>query len=190
MPAIRLFHRRTILGGDDLQISSLFTIAARGFQLVFLLLPVMVHIGLDMRSVGSSTYIFQDPPYYNAYPADCADASWFVRVLLAHVTASTLYALGTATAVEWSLVKWSSVGTPTEPHLRHPHVEQLLELKLLPLAILHAWIFLLGVICFSLSPRYYRCRDQDNNNNNNNNNATEDAVPYLVGPNAWWAAFC
>jgi hypothetical protein len=160
----------------------------------------MVHIGLDMRGVGVSTYLSQDPPYTNNDNdndndndnGDCGDARWFVWLLLAHVTASTLYALGTATAVEWSLVKWSSVGTPTEPHLRHPHVEQLLELKLLPLAILHAWIFLLGVIAFSLSPQYYRCRnldDQDDNNNNNNNNA-EDTVPYLVGPNAWWLAFC
>jgi sn1-specific diacylglycerol lipase len=44
MPALYLFHRRTILGGDDLQPAAFFTATLRLVQLLCLLLPIFIHV--------------------------------------------------------------------------------------------------------------------------------------------------
>ena len=62
MPAVRLFNRRTLLGGDDLQLPSLLTILVRLFQAIFLLLPLAVILFRDAVAAGGWVqYISQDP---------------------------------------------------------------------------------------------------------------------------------
>ena len=174
MPAVRLFNRRTLLGGDDLQLPSLLTILVRLFQAIFLLLPLAVILLRDAVAAGGwIQYISQDPAGNGS--ASCRGAHYFPLFLTIYVGLSLIYSLLTI-KIEAELYSRSSIGTPTQPELRQAAgVVKLLEAKLVPVAFANAATFLVGVLALSFNGKYHSCvGDED-----------EDDAP----PTLWWYAF-
>eukprot|EP00567_Pseudictyota_dubia_P002955 CAMPEP_0197450158 /NCGR_PEP_ID=MMETSP1175-20131217/24189_1 /TAXON_ID=1003142 /ORGANISM="Triceratium dubium, Strain CCMP147" /LENGTH=165 /DNA_ID=CAMNT_0042982515 /DNA_START=33 /DNA_END=526 /DNA_ORIENTATION=+ len=55
MPALRLFGRRTLMAGDDLQLPALSALLVRTFQSFVLVPPVLAHLILEARRCADET---------------------------------------------------------------------------------------------------------------------------------------
>ena len=203
MPSLVLYHRRTLLAGDDLQIPSLLTILVRLFQLTFLLLPIWLHIVRESgRHGGLWGWITVDPTTSSNASDDnsCQNAHVFPLLLSLYALSTTLYTLGTI-YLESLLYRKSGIGTPTQPELRYntrPSVAKLVEWKIGPAAICNAIIWLLGVVALSYSGLYYTCTSDANGSNNgggvnddvgadDDDDIHHDLLPALH-PHLWWYA--
>jgi hypothetical protein len=58
MPAIHLLGRRTLLGGDDLQLPCFLAISLRVIQLLGCLVPIWWNIGVEAKRHGGSGTIY------------------------------------------------------------------------------------------------------------------------------------
>jgi sn1-specific diacylglycerol lipase len=151
MPAIHLFHRRTLLGGDDLHLPVIFTLILRFVQLLGLILPVWMHIGWEAHHHGGLwNYI------WFTHEEGCQYAHFMPLFLFIYALTSTIM---TALSLVWEvrLYHASALGCPTETQPRSQKVETLLEFKLLPLGILQILVLLLGVVVVCLARSYYNC---------------------------------
>ena len=162
MPALFLFNRRTIFGGDDLQPAAFITVSLRIFQLVVLLGPIFHHITQDSKKLGGLIeYMLFDP----VDEPSCRHSHYFALLFVVHAFASAVYSLLTI-ALEWRIAHWSSQGSPTDYKVRSEHVSLLLEYKLVPFSILLFLVWTAGVASVSFGPLYYSCVDRMENNSN------------------------
>jgi len=153
MPALYLFHRRTLLGGDDLQPAAFITTSLRFFQLVALLIPVFHHILGEARKYGGLTdYTLFDP----GSESSCRHSHFFPLLFVVHAISSLIYCL-LSMILEWRIAYWSSQGTPTVGGERSQKVSLLLEYKLLPFSILLFLIWLSGTCSAVFIADYRKC---------------------------------
>jgi len=168
MPALYLFGRRTIFAGDDLQPASFLTIVMRGFQSLFLLIPVFVHfiretsyfISLSGEQDGSKRrveYLFGGD---NVYSDECeSGAHCFPLFLLVYLIASVAHFI-VSCAIEYIITQVASVGSPTEPHLRNTQLQPLLEKKWIRISLVGNLLVLTFVLISLLYKNpYFECRD-------------------------------
>ena len=155
MPAIHLFERRTILGGDDLQFGAFVTAILRMLQLTLLLGPILAHMAHECRKNGGFwAFLFYDP----SVDADCRDSHYFSLLLVIYALSSCLYGFASL-VLEWRITRWAGVGTPTDTRIRSPKVSYLLEVKLAPFSLILFIVWMTGVSALCFAPHYYRCRD-------------------------------
>lgn len=159
MPAIRLFGRRTLLGGDDLQPASFLTVSLRLVQLFLFLIPIFVHISFEIQQNGG----FQTLLYDASDEGSCRKSFAFALVLLIYAVASAVHVIATI-ILEWRISFWASQGTPTQTEPRNSKVGPLLEVKLVPLSIILFLIWVTGMTAVGLAPAYYSCKSQDATN--------------------------
>jgi hypothetical protein len=153
MPAIHLFNRKTLLGGDDLHIPCIFGMFLRVIQLIAFLVPLWLHI--HSASDGHLwSYITYDR---NGASFDCRNAHLFALLLVLYAFLSTVM---TFLSFLWEarIYQVSSWGTPSETQPRSRTVERLLELKLFHWAICQAMVLALGIAVMSTAPHHYACR--------------------------------
>ena len=188
MPSLRIFGRRTLLGGDDLQIPSLLTVLVRVVQLTFLLVPLYLHICREAARAGGLA------GWLDGTNNNCNDGGahrYFPLLLFAHTLGATLYTALTI-RLESRLYRRAGIGTPTErTDLRQRAVAPLLERKLVPVALGHVLIWSVGVATIALSGPYYACRG-GGGGNDNEAAADDDIIHNNVLPNMyphlWWYA--
>uniref|UniRef100_A0A7S4R4T3 sn-1-specific diacylglycerol lipase n=1 Tax=Ditylum brightwellii TaxID=49249 RepID=A0A7S4R4T3_9STRA len=147
MPALHLFNRRTYLGGDDLQPSSLLTIFVRSLQLFGLILPLFIHI------------IVTSPN-----DKDCNGLNHPFPLLLFVYTVCSLSFCLLSAYMEWKVIKCASIGTPTQPGPRLPAIQTLLEWKLGCLTFINLLIVSFGGVCIGYGQSYYATYDGSCNN--------------------------
>ena len=154
MPAIRLFHRKTLSGGDDLHIPCLWASWHRVIQLFGLLVPVWWHLSTDAHRMGGwYHFLLHDP---NDDPS-CRHSHMFPLLLVCYAVASTIVAI-IGLGLELRLMQVSSRGTPTEPGNRSEQVQCLLEFKLVPFSVCQALVVLLGLSAFAgFASIYNKC---------------------------------
>ena len=205
MPSLRIFGRRTLLGGDDLQIPSLLTVLVRVVQLAFLLVPLYLHIGREAtREGGLAGWLslsWDDAANNNCDDGDGtggggAHRRYFPLLLFVYTIGTTLYTALTI-RLESRLYRKAGIGTPTErTDLRQRAVAPLLERKLVPVALGNVLIWSVGVAAIVLSGPYYACRQGAGGaggGGDNNEAASDDDIihtdvlPY-VHPHLWWYA--
>jgi Lipase (class 3) len=151
MPAIHLFGRRTLLGGDDLQPSCVVSILWRCFQCVVLLGLLWKHWVAEI--VFNSELISR----FLVKSSECGQRHAFMSLLFCYLVASTAHGLVTV-YLECRIMHFSSLGNPTidrEP--RTKYVVQLLQYKLWHCSIALFVIWFLGVTCLAYVSDYARC---------------------------------
>jgi len=90
MPAIHLFNRKTLSGGDDLHIPCLWASWLRVIQLFGLLVPVWWHLTTESKRMGGwYHYLLYDP---NDDPS-CRHSHLFPLLLVCYAVASTIVAV-------------------------------------------------------------------------------------------------
>jgi len=175
MPAIHLFHRRTILGGDDLHPAAFLSICLHASQLVLLVAPILGHVAHESSKLpgGFFQYI-----WYGIYTAGSSntnnssdgyddnasdDASCpqqqqrsFCLLISLYAIAAAAYGIA-AIALERRIAQSSSIGTPVEREPRSKRVQHLLELKLVPFTTVLFLICVTGIGAAAFAPSYQRC---------------------------------
>jgi sn1-specific diacylglycerol lipase len=163
MPAIHLFHRRTLLGGDDLQPAAVLTMASRLFQVVLLCVPVIRNSIFAEHGCSSSGWLLNWIVWYekdSSAQDECSHSHMYCWWMTVWIGATVLYAVASF-ALEARIAHWSSQGAPTDVEPRSSKVSLLLERKLVPFSIALFLIWTTGIFAISCAPMYYRCR-QDN----------------------------
>lgn len=172
MPAIHVFRRRTILGGDDLQPAAFVSLVLRCLQLTLFLGPVVGQIVYQSQRIGFVNFIWYGPPppergsdgstdddassSEDVSALQCRQSHMFGLLLTLYSVCSALTSLGMV-VLERKLAKWSSTGSPTQTQPRNAKVSHLLELKLVPIPVLTLLVWVTG-ICSTLYARtYYDC---------------------------------
>ena len=153
MPAIYLFNRKTLLGGDDLHIPCIFGMFLRVIQLTAFLIPLWLHI--HNASDGHLwTYITYDEDNTSL---DCRNAHIFALLLVLYAFLSTVM---TFLSFLWEarIYQVSSWDSPSDTQPRSRTVERLLELKLFHWAICQAMVIALGIAVMSTAPHHHACR--------------------------------
>ena len=141
MPAIYLFHRKTLSGGDDLHLPCLWSCWMRILQLCALLIPIWWHLTTSARDRGGwYSYVLLDPND-DASCRHVALVSTLVDMLCSRFHHSCRR--GTRTGI--AFLASESRGTPTEPGDRSEKVQALLELKLVPFSVLSSARRLVGL---------------------------------------------
>lgn len=159
MPALYLFQRRTLLGGDDLQPAAFLTIGLRCFQLLLLMVPVMHRISRDLHTAGGFlSYLLYDP----SMDEDCRHSHYFPLLFVIYALSSSVYSLASM-SLEWKIASWSSRGSPTDREPRSSHVARLVEYKLVPFSLVLFVIWMIGLGACLWARRYYQCLRQDEN---------------------------
>ena len=77
MPALILFHRRTIFGGDDLQPTSILTIVVRVVQITLLCIPILHYTISHLVQIIQHDQSSDDDEEYN----DNEDSSWLQLIV-------------------------------------------------------------------------------------------------------------
>lgn len=171
MPAIYLFQRRTLLGGDDLQPAAVATMTLRGCQVVGGLGPIVAHIvTASLQRGGFFRYILYDSPHDNNNGSDnsnilysdddydiaCRHSHMFALILCCYALGSFLYTVASI-GIEARLAHVSSLGCPTQTHPRNDKVTQLLEWKLVPLTVVQFLVWTAGMSSLGYAATYYHC---------------------------------
>lgn len=158
MPAIHLFGRRSILGGDDLQVPCILAIALRTIQLTAFLIPIWWHIVTESQKEGSLwNYIWYDHDDFN-----CRTSHMMPLLLVIYSLVSTIVAV-VSLILEIRLFQASNIGCPVETQPRSQKVERILEFKIVPMGIIQCLIASLGVATVCFAKTYYDCWRQTTN---------------------------
>ncbi|KAL3922149.1 MAG: hypothetical protein SGILL_002360 [Bacillariaceae sp.] len=169
MPAIYVFRRKTLLGGDDLQVPCLITFCIRLFQSVCLILPLSFYIFNQASQVeaSSTTSIFQKLLRYlfddhdsnsnnNNSDGDCSQAHLYPLLSAIFLFASSLFCI-ISLVLEYLLSYWSCQGTPTVRQPRTQHVERLLEWKLILTSVFLFSTSILYITTCTFAKTYHQC---------------------------------
>jgi len=199
MPAIDLFRRRTMLGGDDLQPAAVLTMVGRAVQILFLCGPILRHM---IRDANQCTASWNNNNNNHNDGTNCSRSHLYCSLLRLWMASTVSYCIAAA-ILDWRIVHWSSIGSPTDTEPRSSKVSHLLELKL---AAFSAGLFLVwctGISAMSFAPLNYRCRGDDTTTSafwNSSSQDSEDStttiserlldatafLPFFYQRNNWW----
>ncbi len=209
MPSLRVFGRRSIFSGDDLQPTAILNIFFRAFQLFLLLVPVYIHISHEATNIISEQsnddegrisraffqYLFGGN---DIYPQECESTSHYFPLLLYMHLISSLGHITLSLVLEYIIFKVATIGTPTKYEMRSPILSQIVEKKWI-------WVSIVGnvvVLVFGMTPlifykaEYYECHhvilgdddddDVGDGDGNNNDGIANTILNQLLGRSAWW----
>ena len=180
MPALYLFGRRTLLGGDDLQLPALGTIAFRLVQFFCLVVPIVYQLYKDGADSSGSwlDYFWTDPPY-----EECQHVHWFPFLVILYLTATTFLVLSSI-GLESAIYYWTCYGNPTE-HVqeRSQRVEQLVEIKLLAITVVQMLLVGTAFCSTVFAPTYQKCQKYLAAL------APSSSSPSRVGTDIWWFGY-
>ena len=157
MPAIILFGRRTMIGGDDLQPGAVVTIIVRSvLQLALFIVPVLFGIFQIIFTYGWSQFSHLSN---NNSDSTCTKEGYqtYPVWLLSYELISALYCL-LSVGLETAICQISSEGTPSEPKNRSQKVTKLLEFRLTLMTILNLFVFCVGLYATHAARWYYKCK--------------------------------
>jgi sn1-specific diacylglycerol lipase len=160
MPAIYLFERRTLFGGDDLQPAAVITLVGRLFQALVLCTPVLHHSVLSHHSHDCDLRWFDSSSRSSGEDSSCGRFNGYCWLITVWIAATLLYCLA-GSVLEARIVYWSSQGTPTDVEPRSSRVSKLLEQKLYLFPIVLSFILVAGVAAVSMAPSYFRCKKEE-----------------------------
>jgi len=182
MPAIRIFGRRSKWGGDDLQPVATLTWIARTVQILFFITPCLVHVFKQAHRITWTNYFLYPP----SISEECRNAHYFSSYFLAYILLSLVNAT-VSVGLEILLWKRSSIGSPTEPELRHPSVMHLLEFKFLPMLIFNFVVCGVGIVTTYFSKLYFTCEitSRENQNIDGALHVSDSSVSFPV----WWYCY-
>ena len=209
MPAIDLFHRRTLLGGDDLQPTAALSMVGRVVQIVLLCGPVirsMVHqdAGSCAGGGGGGAELFSSWEEWvgsgssaqsvaAADDSSCLPYCHFYSLLLTVWIASTVLYSTAALILDRRIVHWSSVGSPTETEPRASKVSFLVELKLAVFSVVLFLVWCTGISAVSFALFYSRCTSGSQNEQEERTTTVEEGtagagwlIPFLYQRRNWW----
>eukprot|EP00980_Cylindrotheca_fusiformis_P027409 scaffold20339_cov128-Cylindrotheca_fusiformis.AAC.9 len=175
MPALYLFQKRTILGGDDLQLPALLTICTRVAQVVGLVLPLFIWLlhDAERNDGGLLVYLTTDP----SHDALCGRSHYFPLLTTGHLLSTILFGLLSMT-LEYRIWYWSCQGTPTIREPRSTKIQSLLEWKfsfMIAFLVGIALTYLAAAVLFAGT--YLDChRDEDHEGQEN----------MWIGSHLWW----
>jgi hypothetical protein len=209
MPALYVLNRRTLLGGDDLQLPAVGGIMFRVLQLLLLVVPLSYQLWLDaQQSGGILSYFLADDPADTTTDESCSHSHFFPLFTGLFLSATVVF-LFSSILLEYQIYSWACEGTITETQPRSRHLENLLELKLVVLTVFQGLICLTAVVAISCSPMYRRCQDTSidsdtstgytddysddpssyNNNYYYHHNYSSTTKNNRVGTHTWWIGF-
>jgi sn1-specific diacylglycerol lipase len=194
MPALYVLNRRTLLGGDDLQLPAVGSILFRVLQLMLLVVPLSYQLWIDaQQSGGILAYLLTDPA-----TDECSDSHFFPLLTVLYLSATVLF-LFFSMLLEYQVYLWACEGTITDTQPRSRHLENLLEIRLVVFTVLQALICLTAVVAVMFSPIYLRCKDiidptsmvdtNTDTNTNDNNDPYDYTKNNRVGTRTWWIGF-
>ena len=181
MPAIYLFDRKSVLGGDDLQIPCVLAVALRFVQVLCLGGPLFWYLHSESGGVGFWKFLWYDD---TTDGDECRHSHNFPLMLFAYTLSSCFWSLASA-VWELRLYRTSSIGYPTQRQPRSKLVEALLEFKLVPMGVLQFLLLVLGIATIAMWGRQFnRCHSANNNNNSDDDSHTNQHLHHW-----WWAYF-
>ena len=156
MPSIELFHRKTLLGGDDLQVACLFTMFLRVIQMSCLLLPLWFHIIDESSQEGNLwEYIWYDANSQG--DGECRTSHLFPLLLFIYCLSSSVIVI-LSFIWEFRIYTTSWLGSPTETQPRSRKIQALLEFKLIPIGIIQFLILGVAIAAACFARQHYHCR--------------------------------
>ncbi|KAG7374764.1 lipase class 3 [Nitzschia inconspicua] len=194
MPAIYLFRKRTILGGDDLQVPCLITVLIRCGQALCLILPLSLYLSNQARiSNGGNLweYLWNNHHHNNNNNSNdddtqqqlqfqCSNAHMYPLLSSIFLLTSILFCI-LSFVLEYRLWHWSCQGTPTLREPRTSKVQLLLEVKLVMTIVLLLGIGITFVTACTFAKTYHNCyRDEQEQENNNN------SINLWVSSQSWY----
>lgn len=207
MPAIYLFQKRTLLGGDDLHFPALLTILTRVVQGALLILPQCFYlireagVAAEVKDDGSAgggrnwnyyllEFLLTDPQRDDDDDDDdgissssCHHSHFFPLLTSMYLLACLLFGVASI-ALEYKLWWWSGQGTPTmHRQPRTSKVEGLLECKLCVFTVLLTMIlaiYLVSMIFFASV--FLQCRAGLEESSKNH----RAVVVHWIGSKSWW----
>jgi sn1-specific diacylglycerol lipase len=174
MPALYLFKKRTLLGGDDLQLPALLTICTRVVQVLCFALPLatwLVHDGGDYDD-SVLVYLLTDP----SHDALCTGSHYFPLLTSVHLLSTILFGLFSI-ALEYRIWHCSCQGTPTIREPRSTKMQTLLEWKFSVMTAFLVCIALTYIAAAVFVKTYLECHRQDEEEGQNN---------MWIGSHFWW----
>jgi Lipase (class 3) len=159
MPAIYLFQRRTILGGDDLQVPCLITALIRCGQAVCLILPLGLFLwnqALVSNHGNLWEYLWNNHDTNDNNNSQCSHAHMYPLLSAAFLLLSSLFCVASL-LLEYRIWHWSGQGTPTIRELRTNKVQILLECKLVGTIVLLLWIGITFLVTCGFAKTYHTC---------------------------------
>jgi len=215
MPALYLFEKRTILGGDDLHVPVLVTSLARLVQMFGLATPLLYALAKDcaLFEQGRKGFFQKWIPYVLSDPSGdgigCENSHFFPLLMSMYLIATILFCVWSL-GWESRIWYWTSQGTPTIRQPRTQKMEALLETKLLVLLVLQSLIVLTFLSATIFAKKFLKChreliRNLDDDMNQYNIYADDyqeyDDYDYMslgssdshtprmwVGSHSWWIA--
>jgi hypothetical protein len=214
MPAIYLFQKRTLLGGDDLQVPALLTILARAVQGTLFVIPQCYYLireaaaaaataasssGSSSAATSSTNFLLEflliDPN--DIHSEYCRHSHFFPLLMSMYLLASTLFGL-VSISLEYRLWWWSGQGTPTvHRQPRTSKVEGLLECKLYVFSVLLALILATYFSSMVYCHDFLQCRldleeEQfgavDIDDGTGDIEYSNNYAPHWIGSKSWWLA--
>eukprot|EP00535_Pseudo-nitzschia_heimii_P007734 CAMPEP_0197189550 /NCGR_PEP_ID=MMETSP1423-20130617/19959_1 /TAXON_ID=476441 /ORGANISM="Pseudo-nitzschia heimii, Strain UNC1101" /LENGTH=1052 /DNA_ID=CAMNT_0042641691 /DNA_START=139 /DNA_END=3297 /DNA_ORIENTATION=- len=213
MPAIYLFGRRSLLGGDDLHVPALAAATVRIIQVTCLVLPLLFYV--SKQSSAFLDYDTHDDKYrwpllnylldwwdeadgaadaeiegYDGPPA-CAEsafARYYPLLSFLHLTCTVLFCLHSL-SLEYRIWHWSCQGTPTKRQPRTKNVQELIEKKIgictITLAFIVGSTYYVAAFCFARP--YHRCFDSIlSDPDGGDGEDGQSIVPKWVGSTSWY----
>lgn len=174
MPALYLFQKRTLLGGDDLQLPALLTICTRVAQVIGLALPLSAWLVHDAREYdgGILVYLLADP----SRDALCSSSHYFPLLTTGHLLSTMLFGV-VSVITEYRIWYWSCQGPPTIREPRSSKMQSLLERKFSVMATFQVCIALTYVAAAVFARTYLECHRQEEE---------QDRSNMWIGSHFWW----
>mmetsp|Transcript_38549 Transcript_38549/g.44003 ORF Transcript_38549/g.44003 Transcript_38549/m.44003 type:complete len:927 (+) Transcript_38549:196-2976(+) len=157
MPAIHLFRRRTLLGGDDLQLPCIATISLRVVQVFCFLLPIVLHIKNEANNDNDNINWWWE--WYDEYGCRTMPLLLFSYVVISS------FVIFVSIGIEYQLYRTSGMGCPIDMQPRSNKVERLLVWKLLAIGtVAQLLLVVLGIVTVSFAWFHYTCEIENNSN--------------------------
>jgi hypothetical protein len=203
MPSLRVFGRKTIFAGDDLQPTAILTTLARAFQGFLFLFPVLYYMTRDLGAFidykhtqngdnnsydngnGTNSYFYQFLFGGDLYPNECnRNAHYFPLLVYIYLVITSIHIVSSV-YIEHKIMKIANIGTPIQPELRHS-LSSVVERKWIWSSMIgNLILFTIAMIpLFSFRDEYFACHDVMAVNND------DDTIHMgffsrVFGKNAW-----
>jgi hypothetical protein len=175
MPALYLFQKRTLLGGDDLHLPAFFTIVTRLVQICLLALPLGIWLVHDAKNDSETflVYVLVDPSDQD----ECRHSHYFPLLSTVHLLTTVVFGLASI-FLEHRIWYWTCQGTPTIREPRSTKIQGLLEFKFFVLTTFLFLVLLTFLSANAFAGTYLACHRLEDD--------STDKIAWL-GSRSWWA---
>jgi sn1-specific diacylglycerol lipase len=204
MPSLRIFGRKTIFAGDDLQPTAMLTTLARAFQGILFLLPVLYYITRDLGifiqynqshgednggADGGKSHFYQFLLGGDLYPNECDPKAHYFPMLVYVYLMITCIHIISSIWTEQKIIKIANLGTPTQSELRKS-LSSIVERKWIWSSMVGNGILLTMAMIplVAFREEYFECHDYivgDIDNNDDDDTIYMGLFSRIFGKNAW-----